>query len=234
MTPAEEIAALKARIAELERRANVADDISAVRRLQFTYGYFMDKCLWQEVVDLFAEDGELNFMGAIWRGKKSVARLYIGRLGGNFTKGHNGPIDGLLTEYPQMQDIIDILPDGKTALGRFRYLQMAGSHVTKRDMAPYLPQQWWEAGTYENTYVKEGGVWKIKVLRHHLAWQADYQTGWRYSQPAIGGSRTRYPEDPLGPDELIAEPQSFWPKASIQPFHFAHPVTGKPIWPNSK
>jgi len=232
MTPTEEIVALKARIVELERRAAMREDIEAIRRLQFTYGYFLDKCLWQEVVDLFAEDGELRFMGAIWRGKKSVARLYVGRLGTGFTKGHNGPIDGLLTEYPIMQDVIDVLPDGKTAFGRFRYLQMAGSHVTKTDTSPYLPQQWWEAGTYENTYVKEGGVWKIKIHNHQLTFQADYQTGWRYSQPAIGGSRTLYPDDPHGPDEVMKNPLPSWPKASLQPFHYPHPVTGKPVAPN--
>jgi len=231
MAPTDELAALRQRIAELERRASQAEDIGAIRRLQYTYGYFLDKCLWQEVVDLFAEDGELRFMGAIWRGKKGVARLYVGRLGGNFTKGHNGPIDGLLTEYPILQDVIDILPDGKTALGRFRYFQMAGSHATKSDAPQYLPQQWWEAGTYENTYVKESGIWKIKVHNHHLSWQADYQTGWRYSQPAMGGSRRLYPDDPHGPDELIATPQTYWPKASFQAFHYAHPVTGKPVEP---
>ena len=234
MTEAGEIAALTRRIGDLERRLAVTEDIAAVRRLQFTYGYFMDKCLWQEVVDLFAEDGELRFMGAIWRGRASIARLYVGRIGGNFTKGHNGPIDGLLTEYPQMQDVIDILPDGKTALGRFRYLQMAGSHVTNADPSPYLPQQWWEAGTYENTYVKDNGVWKIRVLGHQLSWQADYQTGWRYSPPAIGGSRTLYPADPFGPDEIMPESPAVWPKASIQPFHYLHPVTGKPVWPGTK
>jgi hypothetical protein len=36
-----------------------------------------------------------------------------------------------------------------------------------------------------------------------------------------------YPEDPIGPDELIDAPKT-WPHTSVVPFHYPHPVTGKP------
>ena len=41
------------RIAELEHRLGVVEDELAIRRLQHAYGYYLDKCYYDEVVDLF-------------------------------------------------------------------------------------------------------------------------------------------------------------------------------------
>ena len=38
-----------------------------------------------------------------------------------------------------------------------------------------------------------------------------------------------YPEDSLGPDELLDPRPRLWPATDIVPFHYEHPVTGKPI-----
>jgi hypothetical protein len=38
-----------------------------------------------------------------------------------------------------------------------------------------------------------------------------------------------YPEDPLGPDALIDPQPRLWPATDVVPFHYPHPVTGKPI-----
>ena len=46
----------------------------AVRRLQHAYGYYLDKCLYDEVVDLFSDSGEVRFMGGIFKGKAGVRR----------------------------------------------------------------------------------------------------------------------------------------------------------------
>ena len=72
------IAELEARLDTLSRELGLLQDEKAIRRLQHTYGYFMDKGLYDEVVDLFAEDGELRFMGGIFKGKAGVRRLYCG------------------------------------------------------------------------------------------------------------------------------------------------------------
>jgi hypothetical protein len=36
-----------------------------------------------------------------------------------------------------------------------------------------------------------------------------------------------YPENPIGPDELMPETPKFWPETRIVDFHYAHPVTGE-------
>jgi hypothetical protein len=89
-------------------------------------------------------------------------------------------------------------------------------------------QQWWEAGVYENTYVNDRGIWKIKVLDYNLTFHGTYEKGWAYwDRPDMAPATMTYPEDPIGPDELIDAPKS-WPHTSVVPFHYPHPVTGKP------
>src|SRR2546429_5981354 len=88
-----DIAALTARIERLEHDLAVQQDIHQIRRIQYTYGYFIDKSQYNEVVDLFADDAEVWFLGGIYRGKAGVRRLYIERFQKQNTQGHNGPRD---------------------------------------------------------------------------------------------------------------------------------------------
>jgi SnoaL-like domain len=231
MSSTDELEALKQQVARLTRQVRALEDVSAIRRVQFAYGYFMDKGLYQEVVDLFAAEGEVRFMGGVFRGREQgVRRLYIERFRKTFTGGRNGPVYGLLLEHLQLQDIVDVAADGQSARGRFRALLQGGSHATRTDAPPGIPQQWWEAGVYENEYVREEGVWRIKVLDYRLTWQADFDKGWAHSTPHEGPFfRKPYPADPRGPDEVSAERPPFWPDTAVVPFHFPHPVTGQPI-----
>src|SRR5215469_5213172 len=114
------IAKLEDTIGELNNRLGMLEDVNAVRRLQYTYGYLIDKCMYAETVDLFAEDGEVRFMGGIYKGKEGVRRLYIGRFRKNFTNDYNGPVFGFLLDHPQLQMVIDVAPDRKTAKARCR------------------------------------------------------------------------------------------------------------------
>ena len=223
---------LEKEVAALRHELALLQDAAAIRRVQHSYGYFMDKGLYQEVVDLFADDGELHFMGGIFAGKAGVARLYCGRLRDGFTGGRNGPAYGMLCDHIQMQDVIHVAEDRRTARARFRALLQGGSHVTRQDRNPRLPLQWWEGGLYENEYVREDGVWKIRVLGHHLTYQANYEDGWAHSEIVPGPFWTKtYPEDPLGPDRIEENPEKPWPETWVVPFHYVHPVTGKEIVP---
>jgi hypothetical protein len=224
------LAALERRQEMLEHKIGLLEDAHAVKCLQFKYGYYLDKCLYDEVVDLFSDSGAVHFMGGRYNGKAGARRLYCNRFRHNFTDDHNGPIYGFLLDHPQFQDIVDVAPDGNTAKGRFRVLMQAGSHLSKTDRKPFLPQQWWEAGIYENDYVKEDGVWRIKLLNYNLFWQANFETGWAHHKPYAGHEShvpKTYPEDPNGPDEIVGGALPFWPETPVVPFHYPHPVTGK-------
>ncbi|HEX7761320.1 MAG TPA: nuclear transport factor 2 family protein [Caulobacteraceae bacterium] len=218
------ISALESTVARLERRLTVMEDVDAIRKLHHLYGYFIDKCLYRETVDLFTDDCEVHFFGGIYRGKAGAKRLYIDRFQNNFTHGNNGPVDGFLLDHMQMQDVVDVAADGLTALARFRCFMAAGRH---KDFG--AQRQWWEGGLYENQYRKENGVWKIHVLNYVPQWHADFETGWAHTRPNyVPFLDKTVPEDPTGPDELKQDAW-LWPTHKVVPFHNLHPVTGKPI-----
>ncbi len=221
-----EIAGLKQRIELLEHELGIQQDIHAIRRLQYIYGYFIDKSQYNEVVDLFADDGEVWFLGGIYKGKAGVKRLYIERFRKRFTEDHNGPRYGWLLDHPQLQMVIDVAPDRKAAAVRGRSLMQAGLHETAKGEQ----RQWFEGGIYENRYVREDGVWKISRLGYFPFWHGSFADGWAKTPiDFIPMAKTLYPDDPVGPDELIDPPPRLWPATDIVPFHCKHPVTGKPI-----
>lgn len=224
------IAALEAKLAEVEKRLTVREDELDIRKLQHLYGYLIDKCLYRETADLFTEDGEVRFFGGIWKGKQGVLRLYCERFQKRFTYGNNGPIDGFLLDHPQLQDIIHIQDDGVTALARARSMMQAGRHKDYEGDEPHLKaRQWWEGGIYENTYKKVDGKWRIHILNYMPLWHADFETGWANTRPEyVPFPKVTYPEDPTGPDELITD-HWLWPTHKLTPFHFAHPITGEEI-----
>jgi hypothetical protein len=217
---------LARRLEQLQRKVETLEDIHAVRTLHFKYGYYIDMCLYDEACDLFAEDGEVRFLNGIYKGKAGARRLYCEWFRNLFTNGHNGPIHGFLLDHLQLQDIVDISANGKTAKGRFRALLLAGQHESKKQRIEHFPEQCWEAGIYENLYVKDRGVWKIKRLNYNMLWQADYAPGWAKSGVHLPPILKTFPEDPRGPDELLPSVPNTWPNTRVVPFHYPHPVTG--------
>jgi hypothetical protein len=232
-----DIAALTARIEKLEHELAIQQDIHQIRRLQYTYGYFIDKSQYNEVVDLFADDGEVWFLGGIYKGKAGVRRLYIERFQKQFTQGQNGPRYGWLIDHPQLQTVIDVAPDRRTAQLRGRSMMQAGHHQStdenrrrRVENAQGRPVAWWEGGIYENSYVREDGVWKIKALRYFPFWHGTFDEGWeRTPVDYVPMASVLYPESPLGPDEFIRPQPRLWPATDTVPFHYPHPVTGRPI-----
>jgi hypothetical protein len=218
--------ALTAEIRELRNEVGRLQDIQEIRNLHYTYGYYLDKWLFPEIVGLFAEDAELRFHDGIFRGKDGARRVYLS------ATGYNGPVDGLLSEHVICQDVIHVAPDRTRGWGRFRCLMQGGAHESVEDVPEWMPKQFWEGGIYENEYVREDGIWKFKVFDYRVTWQARHEDGWAHigtddilsSQPF----RATYPEHPRGPDELRPLPGRF-PANPIMSFHYPHPVTGKLI-----
>jgi len=227
MADADRLKALLDEVGELTRRVGILDDVHAIRTLHHKYGYYIDKCLYDETVDLFADDARVYFLNGVYKGKAGARRLYCDWFRNLFTQGHNGPINAFLLDHLQMQDIVDVAPDGMSAKGRFRALMEGGQHESKREKIQNFPMQCWEAGIYENEYVKDRGVWKIKVLNYNMLWQSDYEKGWAHDKPHLPPLDKTYPESPIGPDELLPETPKVWPETRTVPFHYAHPVTGK-------
>jgi len=226
-----EITELKEIVSALQKEVVRLSDQEEIRKLQYKYGYYLDKCLYREVSDLFSEhpDTYAEFLGGRYNGKAGAQRLYVGRFAQRFVKGRNGPIKGFLLDHAQMQGIVDIDTDGTRGKGRFRTLMSAGVHKSIADIHPRGFVQWWEGGLYENEYIKENGVWKILKLKYFPFWHADFASGWSNTKPNhVPFETTMFPENQQGPD-LLVEQTMLWPDTRVVPFHYPHPVTGKDV-----
>lgn len=226
------MADVESRLAALENQVRELEDLNAIRRLQWSYGYYIDYNRPEEVAGLFAKDGAVVFLSGEYRGHAGVVRLYGTWFQNLFTGGRRGPVHGLLLDHFQLQDVITIAADGQTAKGRFRGVLAGGWHdEVLADKPEGVPQQFWEAGIYENDYVREANdfgelVWKIKRLDYMMQWQADYETGWAHTVAHLQPAQVCFPENPIGPDVILPELEvrETWPHRQEVPMSFAHPV----------
>jgi hypothetical protein len=223
---------VESRLIALENRVGELEDVNAIRRLHWAYGYYIDFNRAKDVSELFATDGEVIFLSGIYRGRDSVFRLYGTWFQNLFLEnGGEGPVDGFLLDHFQMQDIITVAPDRQTAKGRFRGMLFGGSHESRSWKPDGVPLQFMEAGIYENDYVKEDGVWKIKRLDYMMQWQGDYEKGWSKTISHLQPALECFPANPIGPDE-IREDENYrltWPHRQDVPMHFAHPKFGSAL-----
>lgn len=210
-------------------RLDRLEAMEAIRRVHYAYGYFMDYCRYQDAIALFAEEGEAVFLSGVYKGHDSLRRLYQDFLGQVYTHGKQGPLYGFIADHHLMQDIITLSEDGNSAHARGRCYITLGSHESRPDMPEVLPRQAYEEGLYENTYIRENGVWKIQRLEYALQWQALYEKGWTHTTTDLQVFTDTYPDNPIGPDYLLEKPRSMWPHRTALPFHYLHPVTGQPL-----
>ncbi len=227
MSDADAFNTLQEKVEALTRQVGILEDVNAIRHLHYKYGYYMDKCLYDETVELFSDSAEVRFLNGLYRGRKGAQRLYCDWFRNLFTGGHNGPAYGFLLDHLMLQGVIDVAPDRATARARFRCFMQGGVHESKKEVIPNFPSQFWEGGIYENEYVREDGVWKIRLLNYNMLWQATYKEGWTHSAVHLGALTKTFPEDPNGPDELVSAMPDVWPHTRVVPFHYPHPVTGK-------
>jgi outer membrane murein-binding lipoprotein Lpp len=202
---AAELDALKIQVAQLAHQAQDAQDYIAIANLQRAYGYYVDKCMWDETADLFSKNGTLEIgLRGVWIGQDRV-RQYL----------HTLPDlkYGTLFNHMQLQPVIDIAPDGGTAKGRWRAFEQFGLlHKSAQ----------WAEGTYENEYVKEDGVWKISKLHYYMTYYVDYYKGWDQ-----GGNPPPGPIAGMPPDQPTTVPYKLYPDVFVPPYHYKNPVTGK-------
>ena len=208
---AQKVAALQTQIAQLSVAADRVQDTSDIKRLQRAYGYYLDKADWDNVADLFADDGSIEIaQHGVYIGKEHI-RKYLYSLG----NGKAGLQQGQLNEHMQLQPVVDVSDDGLTAKARWRAFIMAGQ---------YGKSATWGEGPYENEYVKDNGVWKIKKLHWYRTFVVPYEGGWAKNKDVAAG------EDPISkelpPDQPPTEKYGLWPDVYIPPYHYKNPVTG--------
>ncbi len=210
----ESVAALNAEIDKLSLEVERLEGARAVRKLQRAFGYYVDRGLWDQAADLFADDGTIEVgMDGVYVGKARV-REYLKREGG----GQEGLAWGQLNEHVQLQPKVDVSDDGMSAQGRWRDLAMLG-HFGK--------DAFWGDGIEENAYVREDGVWKIKSLHLYVNFVAPYEGGWTRLKPAPADWRTDVAKA-FPPDRPPTVSYRPFPEPQVPAFHYRNPVTGRP------
>ena len=200
------LAALAARAAALEREIGLLEDEKAVEKLQRIYGFYTDKQLWTQAADLFAANGTIEVGGrGVYVGKDRVL-AFLKQNGPEF------PQPGRLFDQMQLQPVVHVAADGRTAKGRWHMFAQEAVH------GEYAH---WGLGTFENEYVKEGGVWKIQRLHLYTTMYTTYEDGW--AKVALANE---VPSSTLPPDQPPSIQYAAYPTAFVVPFHYENPVTG--------
>lgn len=206
---------IDAQIEQLTEHVERLEGARAVRKLQRAFGFYVDRGLWGEAADLFADDGTIEIgIDGVYVGKERI-REYLRRLHG----GHEGLIYGQLNEWVTLQPAIHVATDGLSATARWRDHGMLGQYKSHAE---------WRDGIYENSYVKEDGVWKIQSLHLYVNFVAPYERGWARLRGGEGLAQSEASKA-FPPDRGPTASYSPFPAAQVPEFQARHPVTGRPV-----
>jgi hypothetical protein len=193
----------------LERRISVMNDEDKIRNLQNAYGYYMDRKMWDDVTDLFTADGALSIANVgVYDGPRSIRRALE-------RSGPAGLTHGQLNELLQLDMAVTIEPSGMEA--RSRGLEFGLLGEADKGTAFYT------LAIFENRYVKQNDIWRIREMRMFPFMKTEYAQGWAKSQvvdPAP--AKAHAPDRPVLASDVMAA-------GAIPVFFQPNLGTGKPV-----
>jgi hypothetical protein len=205
------IEAVSATLATVERRLRLLEDVTQLERLNSIYGYYLAHLQWDDLTGIFSPTGSIEIaMRGVYVGSASVRRnlnLYGQATDDQFGLQHN---------HMQFQPVVTVAPDGQSAKMRSRALSIMGNWERSSQ---------WMGGVYENDFVKEDGVWKIKRDQVFNTYFIPYTVGWKdvVPRPPPGITAANPPDAPP------TLPFEMYPSAFLPPFHYPNPVTGRTV-----
>lgn len=206
---------IDAQIEQLTRRVERLEGTRAVKKLQRAFGFYVDRGLWGEAADLFADDGTIEIgVDGVYQGKERI-REYLRRLHG----GQEGLIYGQLNEWVTLQPAVSVAADGMSATARWRDHGMLGQYKQHAE---------WRDGIYENSYIREDGVWKIRSLHLYVNFLAPYERGWARLRGSEGLAQSEASKA-FPPDRGPTVSYRPFPAVQLPDFQARHPVTGRPV-----
>ena len=196
-------------LAALEQRIAVMNDEDKVRNLQNAYGYYMDRKMWDDVIDLFTADGALSIANVgVYDGTTSIRRALE-------RSGPAGLNHGQLNELMQLDMSVGIEAGGMEARARGLELGMLGE--ADKGTAFYT------LAIFENRYVKQNDIWRIREMRIFPLMKTDYAQGWAKSQVVDPPPAKEHAPDRPVPASDVMTP------GAIPVFFAPNPATGKPV-----
>ena len=147
-------------LSDLEARIRALEDIEAIKRLKYKYFYRIDKGLWDEIGDCFAEDGAADYgEDKVIQGKAAITKFFKENVAPAYSmcvhQGHNPEIE---------------LTSDTTATGVWELEAFMVTAETNMGL--------WIAVFYEDEYVKEKGKWKINRTKAIFIFRSDIEKGW--------------------------------------------------------
>lgn len=207
---------LDALLAAAERELELVVAQDGAENVSNAYGYYIDEFLWDETADVFATDGEkeLSYIGN-YIGRERIRASLVARY------GRGGRRAASMTLHQKVSPVVTVAPDGRSARVRTKLFQL---NSARDGDGSYI------SGIYENTLVREEGVWKIRKMDLDYVWNANYSTGWakvtERAQPRVAGNAARdFEPKPDGP--LRGQTTAPFPDVAPMAFHYVNPVSGR-------
>jgi hypothetical protein len=196
-------------LARLEQRISLLNEEDKVRNLQNAYGYYVDRKMWDDVTDLFTSDGALSIANVgVYDGPKSIRRALE-------RSGPAGLTHGQLHDHVQLDMAVTIEPGGAEA--RSRGIEFGQLGEADKGTAFYT------LAVFEDRYVKQDGIWRIREMRMFPLMKTEYAQGWAKSLVADPP-----PAKAHAPDRPVLQSDLMTPGA-IPVFFQPNPATGKPV-----
>ncbi|AKH42141.1 ketosteroid isomerase-like protein [Altererythrobacter atlanticus] len=154
----------------LERQATLLLLQGRAQNLVNAYGYYLDRGMYDDMVDLLADDVVIEIAGqGSWRGTQE-ARAFLSRFGAP------GLDTGELNDRPLLMPMVNIAEDGSTALIRNVEIGMTGHHGD---------EGYWQAAM--QTFLlrrDDDGKWRIAMIHRNPIMRSEYEAGWSDPLPA--------------------------------------------------
>ena len=217
-----QIGVLNQKLAKKEHEIQELKDIEQIKKLQAAYAYYLENSMGQEVIDCFSKAPGVSgtFVEGTYKGPEGIKRYFSRMMEKAPSFLHQVRMD---TPY------ITVAADGKTAKGRW----YGDGTVAFKPLNNQIDPMYMNV-VYEMEYIKEDGIWKIYTLAFQMlyAFQPSKQkTTSEISSEASSDDAMATEDMKLSPDEW-AEYDTQYPSGYIYPFHFKHPVTGRPTSEN--
>jgi hypothetical protein len=142
---------------ELEKRIRTMEDIEEIKQLQARYINALINTQWDALIDCFTEDGVVDLMAGLARGKEAFAKFFKEKI----ALSHIGK-EGCYVVHP----IINVEGD-KAKASWLLYTMFSQPHKIQRvppDSGEADAPDWIQ-GYYEMKYVRDNGKWKISLLK---------------------------------------------------------------------